>query len=649
MTTPRTLERANLDPGTAPGDDFYRHANGGWLDANPVPPEYGSWGAFREVQVRNETLLHDLLIEAADGDEAPGTPARMVGDYYLSGMDVDEIERASIDPIAPWLEQAAAIDSRDDLLSLVTELRPYGVGALFAASVGADFEDSTRYLVYLGQSGLGLPERDYYFRDDERSVELRTAYEAHVAAMLELAGDGDRAPALATAVVAAETAIAAASLSATELRDVERTTNKTAVERCARIAPGLGLSSYLDGIGAGDEAAVNLHEPDYFAAVDRIIEEHPIETWRAYVRWHVLRAAAPALPSRFEDEAFRFYGQRLGGLREQKPRWKRVLAAATADIGQQVSRLYVDAAFGPEAKERCETMVSHLLEAMEQSIRTLEWMGAETKAEALAKLEGFRTKIGYPDEWRDYTGLEIDRGPFVGNRLRAARFDFRRRIAKLGETVVSEWELPPHVVNAYYHPLHNEIVFPAGILQPPFFDAEADDSVNYGAIGSVIGHEITHGFDDQGSKFDAAGNLRNWWTEEDRAEFERRAAGLVDQYNGFVVADDLQVNGELTLGENIADLGGLAIAFDALRRAGDGSDTVDGWTRDERFFLSYATIWRTNYTDEYLRLLVTTDPHSPGRFRCNGPLANFPPFAEAFAIDGEALMTVPPEEIVDIW
>ncbi|MFQ5554468.1 MAG: M13 family metallopeptidase [Acidimicrobiia bacterium] len=643
------LDPAHRDPETLPGDDFYRHANGGWLDANPVPSEYGAWGAFHEVHVGNEELLHELLEEAARAEAATG-PQKMVGDYYASGMDVASIEATGLAPIADWLAEADAMRDSSDLLRLATRLRPFGIGLLFGVSVAADFEDSTRHLVYLSQSGLGLPERDYYLRSDERSEGVREAYQQHIAAMLELGGATIGAEHAASAVVELETAIAEVSLSAVELRDVDRTTNKTPVRELEAVARHLDLPRRLAELNAGREESVNLHEPQYFADLARIISQQPVESWKSYVRWHILRATASTLPAQFEDEAFDFYGKTLGGQREQKARWKRVLAAASGDIGEQVAQLYVAAAFSATAKQRCETLVGHLLEAMQDSIDALDWMSEETKTEALRKLEGFRWKIGYPDEWRDYTGLAIDRGPYAANRLRASRFEFEREIAKLGRPVESEWELPPHVVNAYYHPLHNEIVFPAGILQAPFFDEAADDAVNYGAIGAVIGHEITHGFDDQGSKFDAKGNLHNWWSETDRTEFEARAQGLVEQFNAFEIDDDLNVNGELTLGENIADLGGLSLAFDALQRAGGTTTAESGdLAAVQRFFMSYATIWRTNYTDEYLRLLVTTDPHSPGFSRCNGPLANFPPFAAAFGIDGDAPMARSEGAVVRIW
>jgi predicted metalloendopeptidase len=647
------IDPQHMDPSVPPGTDFYRYVNGRWLDANPVPPEYGAWGAFHEVHTRNEALLHELLAAAAASPADEGTPARMVGDYFAAGMDEEQIADSGTTPLQPLLDRIAAIGSVGDLADLAATLHPAGVRILFGGYVAPDFDDSTRHLLYVNQGGMGLPERDYYLRDDERSVGLREAYQRHIAAQLaNLGEDPDLAARHAAAILKLETRFAEPAYTAAQLRDVELTTNKTSVSDLESLMPDFGLRRYLRSIGAGEAKQVNIDNPGFFTAVEGLLSDVPLDTLRAYCRWVLVRSTASALTPAFEDESFGFYGKMLGGQQEQKPRWKRVLAAATADIGQQVSKLYVEAAFPPQAKARCEAMVDHLLSAMGTSIRELTWMGEATKDEALAKLAGFSYKIGYPDVWRDYTGLSIDRGPFAANRLRAFEFEFNRRLAKLPEPVDEhEWEMAPHVVNAYYHPLRNEIVFPAGILQPPFFYPEADDAVNYGAIGAVIGHEITHGFDDQGSRFDAEGHLRNWWTDEDRAEFERRAAVVVEQFNGFEAAEDLNVNGELTLGENIADLGGLAIAHAALMEAlaEDPRPAVDGFTPEQRFFLSYGTVWRQNATDEYLRLIVQSDPHSPARFRCNGPLANLDVFAAAFGLDDDEPMMRPEAERAHIW
>jgi len=642
----------DLDPSVGPGVDFYRFANGGWLDENPVPAEYPAWGSVNEVQVRNEEILHELLEKAAAEPGEPATPSAWVGDFYASGMDVDQIEDAGVEPLRSWLDQIDSVSGLPDLRSLVAGLHGSGVGLLFSLGVAPDFEDSDRHLLYIGQGGLGLPERDYYLRDDEGSVQLRDHYRDHLATMLALLGETENdAAAEAAAILDVETAMARASFTNVQLRDVELITNKMTVDEYGGLMPSFSLLDYLAEYGAGSPDTINVANPEFFTVLDGLLTEVPLNTWKAYARWHLLRSTASSLPARFEDAAFAFYGRVLGGQQEQKDRWKRVLAAATGEIGQLVSRLYVDVAFSPESKRRIEEMVDRLFAAMESSIRMIDWMGGDTKAQALEKLAGFSSKIGYPDEWRDYSNLRLDRGPWATSRLAARRFEVDRELGLLDEPVdPHDWEMPPHAVNAYYHPLRNEIVFPAGILQPPFYIPGGDDAVNYGAIGSVIGHEITHGFDDQGSRFDATGNLRNWWTDEDRNAFDERAAVIVDQFDQYQVEDGLNVNGELTVGENIADLGGLALAYAALQAARGGrGDLVGGLTPEQRFYLSYARVWRQNYTDEFLRLLVNTNPHSPSHFRCIGPLGNLPEFAAAFDIDPEAPMMRASQERAKVW
>jgi putative endopeptidase len=648
----RPIDTSLFDAATAAADDFYRHVNGGWIDANPVPPQYGSWGPPQIVHTRNQEILHGLLEEAAAAAEWAGSAAQMVGDYYAAAMDEEAIAAAGVSPLEGYLKRAETAGSVADVRDLLRDLQPTAASPLYDVGIAPDFEDPDVYLVYLGQGGLGLPERDYYLRDDEQSVALRAQYAAHIARQLGNLGDPDeRAGVAAERILAFETRLAEPSYTATQLRDVQLTLNRYEVGALDALMPGFGLPGYVADLGI-DASTVGVDNPGFFRRLDEILAETPVETLRDYLRWHVLRAFASALPSAFETEAFEFYGKTLGGQKEMQPRWKRVLSAASADIGELVAQLYVDAAFPEHAKQRCQEMVEHLLSAMRRAITGAAWMSESTRTEALQKLDGFGYKIGFPDEWRDYGGLVVERGTFVENRLRCEAFEWARQLGRLGETVdKGEWAMPAHVVNAYYHPLLNEIVFPAGILQPPFFYADADDAVNYGAIGTVIGHEITHGFDDQGSHFDARGRLRDWWTEADRAEFERRAQVLVDQFDEYAVVDGLHVNGRLTLGENIADLGGLKIAYEALLEALAGEDAppVDGFSPEERFFLSWATVWRTSYTDEYLRLIVNVDPHSPARARVNGPLSNLPAFAAAFAIPDTSPMVRPETARADIW
>jgi predicted metalloendopeptidase len=642
------LDPEAFDPATPPSVDFYRHVNGGWLDQNPVPSEYPAWGAAFEVHVRNEEILRDLLEESA-GDTGPqGSPSRMVGDYFAAGMDEDAIDAAGITPLQPMLDEIAAISSLGDVRDHLLRLMPLGVGAFHGLGMSPDFEDAERYLVYLGQGGLGLPERDYYLRDDERSTALCGAYVDHVTAQLENLGTGGRSD--AEAVFALEKRLAEASLPAEKVRDLRLTLNRHAVADLDELMPHFGLTTYVRDLGVTTET-VNVDNPGFFSALDDVLSDVSLETLRTYLRWHLVRKYAPALSREFEDEAFDFYNRKIGGQQQPRERWTRVLSAAAGDIGEQVARLYVDAAFSARAKERCERLVDGLIAAMGRSIEALDWMTGETRQAALTKVAGFTYKIGYPDEWRDYSGLDIDRGSFVGNRMRSAVFEFDRNMGRLEEPVDrGEWALPAHVVNAYYNPLLNEVVFPAGILQPPFFYEDADDAVNYGGIGSVIGHEITHGFDDNGSQFDERGRRRNWWTEDDREEFERRAEVLVAQFSEYEVFGDQKVNGLLTLGENIADLGGVAIAYDAFMQTLDGDEPdIGGFTPQQRFFLSYATIWRMNYTEEYLRMLANVDVHAPSPFRVNGPLSNFPPFADLFGVDGTAPMRRAVEDVARIW
>jgi putative endopeptidase len=644
------FDAADADPAISPADDFYRFVNGGWLDANPVPEEYPAWGAMQELNSRNEEVLHEILTAAADKDAPTNTAERLVGAHFTAGMDTERIERLGLDPIAPILEKIDSIDDKDELANVVADLHRAGVGAFFGTAVEPDFEDSTVNLLWIGQGGLGLPDRDYYLRDDDTSRELLAAYADHVSAMFKLLGRADP-DAAADTVVAMETAIAQESYTNVQMRDISLITNKVSRDDIETMMPAFGLSRYLDAIGAQAQNAFSIDNLGFYPAVDMLIAETSLSDLITYLTWHVIHAYASALPEAYEKESFEFYGRTLGGQRAQKERWKRVLAASTADIGQLVSQLYVAGNFPPEAKSGMEHLVENLLEAMRSSIEALEWMSDTTKTEALAKLDGFGYKIGYPDEWRDYTGLELSADSWLSNRIAASRFEFDRKMATVGEPVdPHEWAMAPHIVNAYYHPLHNEIVFPAGILQSPFFSLDADDAANYGAIGAIIGHEITHGFDDQGSRFDAAGNVRDWWTSQDREEFDRRARVVIDQYSAHEIEEGLSVNGELTLGENIADIGGLKIAFAALQKELDGAnDPIAGLTPAQRFYMAWATGWRQNYTDAYLRLLVNSDPHSPAYIRGAVPLSNLSTFQEAFTIPDGAPAIRPLEDRVDIW
>jgi putative endopeptidase len=486
-----------------------------------------------------------------------------------------------------------------DMAPVVAELHRIGVSALFDVGVMPDFEDTSINLLYFGQSGLGLPDRDYYFREDETSLELLADYREHVTTMFGLLG-ADDPEAAADTVLTIETAIAEISYTNVQLRDVELVTNKLTTEALESSVPRFGLATYLQAIGASGIETTSIDNVEFYPAIDAMLQSTSLDSWKTYLTWHVIRATASSLPEAFDEASFAFYGTKLGGQKQRKVRWKRVLAAATGDIGQLVGQIYVKDNFPPSAKAKVEHLVDRLFDAMRDALNEATWMGGATRSEALAKLDGFGYKIGYPDEWRDYTGLELSDDSWLANRLAASRFEFDRRARTIGDPVdPEEWSMPPHMVNAYYSPLRNEIVFPAGILQAPFFSDEADPAVNYGAIGGVIGHEITHGFDDQGSRFDANGTVRDWWTEDDRAEFDTRAQVMIDQFNAFEVEDGLHVNGEQTLGENIADLGGLKIAYRALKAENAGAyEDIAGLSPQQRFFMAWATVWRRNYTDE---------------------------------------------------
>ncbi|MBI1377724.1 MAG: hypothetical protein GC157_09630 [Frankiales bacterium] len=644
-----TLRASDRDPSADPGADFYRFANGGWLDANPIPAGFGGWGVFEEISERNQQLLRELLERAAQSPS--GDLDRALGDYFAAGMDTAAIESLGLEPIRPLLDRVDAVASVDDVLDLLPLLHGHGVPALFLSGVTVDHDDSTRYLLWIVQGGLGLPDRDSYDSPDDAAVALREAYVGHVANQLRHVGTpDDEAARLAAAVLGLETRLAAEQLRAQERRDPRNTLNRAPVDALDERAPGLRLPAYLEALGAGPVESVNLQSPRYVAALAEILGSTDLEVLRAYLTFHVVRATASALPAAIDEEAFDFYGRRVGGKKEQKERWKRVVDALGEDMGEALGRRFVEERFPPAAKERADAMVAELREEMRRSLLTRAWMTEATREQGLAKLDAFTVKIGYPDEWRDWSGLRIDRSSYAANRFAAARFELDRQLADLHRPVDrGEWEMPPHAVNAYYHPTRNEIVFPAGILQPPMFDAAADDAVNFGAIGAVIAHEITHAFDDAGRRFDDTGAFRDWWTDEDAAHFTGLADLLVAQYDGYVAVGDVHVNGRLTLGENIADLGGVTLAMRAHERVCHDAPDVDGLSPAQRFFLAYATIWRGHTSDELARTLAQVDPHSPRRFRVLGPLSNLTAFAEAWGLAPDAPMLRAEAERIEIW
>jgi predicted metalloendopeptidase len=644
-----TLHDADRDPSADPGTDFYRWANGGWIDANVIPPGYGAWGAFEELSKRNETVLHDLLLHAA---ESPTNDLdRMLGDYFTAGMDVDAVEAAGLTAIAPHLGAIAEVTSYAEVLALLPALHSTGLVAFFGFGVTVDHDDSTKHLLWLVQSGLGLPDRDSYDSDTEANVSLRAAYVDHVAAQLVNAGaDAADAPGLAASVLALETALAAHQMRAEDRRDPRNTLNRHDLAALHDLAPELDLPRYLAAIGADGVETVNVQAPAYFAALHGVIAGTDVATLRAYLTFHVVRTVADALPAAVSDESFEFYGRRIEGKQAQKERYQRVVAALGQDMGEALGHRFVDERFPPRAKDRARQMVDEIVHEMRHSLETRSWMSESTRTQAIEKLDAFEVKIGYPDVWRDWSALPVVATSYAANRLAAARFENDRQVGQLTEPVDrTEWEMPPHVVNAYYHPVRNEIVFPAGILQPPFFDADADDAVNFGGIGTVIAHEITHGFDDAGSRFDGAGRFRDWWTAEDREHFTALADRLVTQFDDYVAVGDVHVNGRLTLGENIADLGGVALSSRAHARTSAGSPDIDGLTPAQRFFTAAATVWRGIESEELARTLAQVDSHSPRRFRARGPLSNMDEFQEAFGLTDDAPMLRPREDRIEIW
>ena len=643
------VELAHLDRSVRPCDDFYRFANGGWLATAVIPPEERAWGAFAEIRDRNHAILREILEEAAARDHAGGSSAQLVGDLFASGMDEAAIERAGIEPIAADLARIDAARGAEERIAVLASLHRGRTFPGFSVTVLPDAKDSRSTLLQLQQGGLGLPDRDYYLKDDARSAELRTKYEEHVARMLALLGR-ERSERDAQTILRLETRLAHASMSRVDQRVPENVYNKVSVAELSSRAPGLDWARYLGALGAREDT-VNARQPAFFTELAAMAREESPEDWRTYLRWHLLHARAPYLPARFEDEDFAFFHRELHGVPEQHPRWRRVLETVDQRVGEALGQLYVARAFPPEAKEKVLAMVEDLRAALGERIRGLDWMTDATKEEALRKLRSFRVKMGYPDRWRDYTGLELDRAAYCVNVARADELETRRLLAKLGKPVDrEEWRMSPPTVNAYYASSYNEIVFPAGILQPPLFDPAADDAVNYGAIGMVIGHEMTHGFDDAGSKFDAEGNLREWWRVEDRATYTARTDQVVTQFDAYEPLPGQRVNGRLTLGENIADLGGLKIAFSAfMRSARARARATDGFTPEQRFFLGFAQGWRSVWRDEAMRVRLNIDPHSPPQLRCNGPLSNLPEFLQAFGCDAGSAMTRPPEVRPAIW
>ena len=643
-----------MDSSIEPAADFYRFAAGNWLKHNPVPSDKSRWSGFEELQERNWQLIREILETTAADKSAPlNSPRRQVGDFFSSAMDTNRLEKLGFKPIAGDLKRIERLQSTKSIFDLLADFHARGIGALFSSGVSPDAKNSGIYAFHLSQGGLGLPDRDYYFK--EEFTRQRAEYREHIVKMLMMLGENStEASAHAKLVLDLETALAKASRTRVELRDPNANYNKLTVPEWVATNSASAWPSYLAANGLEKLPELIVGQPEFFAAVDHLLSERSLAAWKVYLRWHLLRGTAPFLDHAAEGEDFKFYTTKLRGQPEQEPRWQRAAHAIDGSIGEALGQLYVEKYFPPAASARMNELIGNLREVFRDRLKKVDWMSDATRAKALAKFDRFTQKVGHPDKFRDYSKITIRRGDFLGNIQRAALFETRRELARVGKPVdKSEWHMTPQTVNAYFNPLQNEIVFPAGILQPPFFDVEADDAVNYGAIGVVIGHEITHGYDDKGRQYDAEGNLNDWWSETDGKEFDGRAQKVVDQYASYEALPGLNVNGKLTLGENIADLGGTSIAYEALQRAlaktPEKRKTIDGFTPEQRFFLSLTQLWRTNWRDAELRRRITVDPHSPGQFRAIGPHVNLPEFYEAFSIKEGAPMWRPPDLRAKIW
>ncbi len=646
------IDTQYIDNSVRPQDDFFVHLNGKWLATAEIPADKSSWGSF--AKLREDTLpqLHGIIEELGKQKGLQGDEQKIAG-LYASYMDEAKLDQLGIKPLAGELARVNAIKDKKALPALIAHLAKSGVPTPYAVYVSQDARESTRYAAYMAQSGLGLPDRDYYLKkDDAKLADALAKYELHIAKILALAGSKDAA-AQAKHIVALETALAEAQWTKVENRDPVKRYNKTDIAKLADVAPGYDWKAALAAAGIGNKTGyVIVSQPSYLQGFVKAVNDTDLATWQAYFTWQVLRDASPYLSKPFADAHFAFYGTVLTGVTEQPVRWKRGVGVVEGAIGEGLGKLYVAKYFPADRKERMQHLVENLLVAYKQSIDTLDWMSPETKKEAQAKLAKFTPKIGYPDKWRDYSTLKISQDDLVGNLRRAAEFDHARNIAKLGKPIDrTEWGMTPQTVNAYYRSTANEIVFPAAILQPPFFDAKADDAVNYGGIGAVIGHEISHGFDDSGSQSDGDGNLRNWWTDQDRANFKAKTDALVKQYDGYSPLPGYNVNGRLTLGENIADNSGLAIAYKAYRISLNGkpAPVIDNLTGEQRLYMGWSQVWRSKMREAQQIVQVKTDPHSPGQFRSNGTLVNQPGFYEAFGVKEGDKMYVKPEERVIIW
>ncbi|MES3025331.1 MAG: M13-type metalloendopeptidase [Pseudomonadota bacterium] len=643
-----------VDASVRAQDDFFTYMNGKWLKATEIPADKSSWGTF--AKLRDDTQPQLLgLIEAAqkEKNKKAGSETQKIGDLYDSFMDEERLEQLGYKPLTVELQRIRALRDKKGIPGLISHLRKIGVAGPYAMGVSQDARESTKYAAYISQSGLGMPDRDYYLKkDDAKMADARAKYERHIEKTLAMAGAKEPAAA-AKSILALETALAEVQWTKVDNRDPVKRYNKVALNKLDELTPGYDWTSAMASAGVtGKIDYVIVSQPSYMTGFNKVLASTELDAWKSYFEWHLLRSYSEYLSKDFVDADFGFYGTAITGVTENRPRWKRGVSTVEGALGEAVGKLYVAQHFPAERKARMEVLVKNLREAYKQSIDTLDWMGPETKKEAQLKLSKFGLKIGYPDKWRDYSALTIKRGDLVGNVMRTRTYGYNRNVAKLGKPIDrQEWGMTPQTVNAYYSSTMNEIVFPASILQPPFFDMRADDAANYGAIGAVIGHEISHGFDDKGSQSDGDGNLRDWWTKEDRAKFQVKADMLTKQYDGYSPLPGYNVNGALTLGENIGDNSGVAIAYKAykLSLGGKPAPVIDGLTGDQRFFMGFGQVWRTKMRDAQQIVQIKTDPHSPGQFRANGTMMNQPGFYEAFGVKEGDKMYLAPKDRVTIW
>ena len=647
------FDLANLDRSVTPCQNFWQFADGGWMHSHPIPADHAAWGPFNVLQDHNQQLLRQILEQASkDSHAQAGSNWQKIGAYYDSCMNTSAVEAAGTKPLQPEFQRIAAISTARELQAEIARLQSMGVGVGFQFGSEQDLKNSSEVIAGAGQGGLGLPDRQYYVDQDARSKKLRGEYVAHMAKMFALLGDSPaKAQSEAQTVLQLESKLAEASTKVADLRIPEKNYHPMTLRQLDDATPHFSWKTYFAEVGHPNLNGADMSQPDFFKALDAAIASVPLADWKIYLRWHLLHTAAPALPAKFEEENFDFYGRTLTGAKQNLPRWQRCVRSTDHELGEALGQFYVQRVFPPEAKARALAMVKNLMAALRQDLSTLSWMSPETRKQAIAKLGMITLKIGYPDKWRDYSKYSVTRGPFVENLLHGNDFEFEWDLSKIGKPLDRTlWQMTPPTVNAYYDPSMNEIVFPAGILQPPFFDSHADDAVNYGGIGSVIGHELTHGFDDQGAKFDGHGNLKNWWTPQDLKNFQERGECIAKQFDAFE-AYGLHEPGNLDEGESIADLGGMTISYRAFQTTAEAKSgkPIDGFTPDQRFFMAWGRMWATNYRPEIAQLYMKTDPHPLDQFRTNAPLSNTPAFANAFGCSETSPMVRPADQRCQIW